>query len=115
MNVLGKVDGKILNGIGSVIWVDVWHVINSRKLSINTCRAIENREVLINSHTTPVGYKHISRSLLEIWQGIRECEEDIYLRKGQWRQLCVWAVRGSCRSLTCWGLAMVVNILLSNH
>lgn len=114
MNVLWKINTQVCNCVGSIIGIDMGHIVNSRELSIDTSGTVENAEVLIDSNAAPMRYEDVSGRLLEVGQGIWECEEDVDLGKGQWRQVCVWAIGSSSSCLAGWRLTLIVDLFLLN-
>ncbi len=48
MDVVWEVNRKVGNCVLSLIWVDVWHVVDSRESTVDTCSQVEEVEVLIN-------------------------------------------------------------------
>jgi hypothetical protein len=91
-----------VDGVLSMIWVDVWHVVNSGKLSIDTRSLIENLEIFIDSNRTPVRNIDVSGGLGEEWQRIWVSEENLNLLKGDWGNVSVWTICVIILVSRCW-------------
>lgn len=48
VNILWKVNSEAVDSVLSVIWVNVWHVVDSRELSIDTSSLVNNLVVFVD-------------------------------------------------------------------
>jgi len=92
VDVLGQEGSKRVDGILSMVWVDMGHIINSRELSIDTSGLIVNFEVLINRNRAPVRNKNVSFGLLEVWERKWVNKEELDLVEGDWSYVIVGTV-----------------------
>lgn len=112
MDILWEVKGKGAYSVGTMGWVHVWHVVNSRKLTINSSTSVEQVEVLIHSNWAPMGDVDVSFSLSERWKRVWECEEKLDLLECCWGDIGVWTVNQASRAWFCWLVTLVVDIIL---
>jgi hypothetical protein len=81
VNVSGQRNSHAINCILSMTWIDMWHIVNSWKLTINSSSFVEYVEIFINWYLTPMGYIYISRCLWKFWKWIWICKEKLDLLK----------------------------------
>ena len=81
MNVSWKWNPHTIDCILPMTWVDMRHIINSWKLTVNSCSFIKYIEIFINWYLAPMGNINISSCFCKFWQRIWICKEKLNLLK----------------------------------
>lgn len=114
-NILRKISAHCWNGIGSLVWINMWLIINSWKLSVNSCSTIEDGKVLINCNRAPVRNKDISVCFAETWKRMHEGKHHGDLFESNWSNIIVWTILKSIIFLFILFMALIVDFLGFNQ
>jgi len=89
MDVLRKIGSHHADRVLTLLWIKIWHVVDSRKLSVDPCCLVEDVEILVNCDRSPVRNVDVSASLSEHGKGVREGEEKLDLVERNGRHILV--------------------------
>lgn len=78
-----KGSSKAVDSILSMARINVRHVVYAGELSVDSSRLVEQVVVFVHGNRSPVRHINVTSSFREVWQRVREIEEQLYLAEGQ--------------------------------
>lgn len=92
MNVLWKLSTHAADGVGTVDWVDLWLVVNSGELAVDSSSIVMQVEVLIDGDVAPLRDVDIPLCLSEGWERMVEVKHNLDLLELHWSVVLIWSV-----------------------
>ena len=109
-DILGQLGGHGTDGISSLVWVDLWLIVDSRELTVNTGSIIMQVEILIDCDVSPMRNIDVSFGFCDSRKRVLHREHQLNLVKSKWLYILVWAVSHSVVQLIAWLLRLEVEL-----
>lgn len=103
---------QTVNSILPMAWIDMRHVIDSGKLTINASCLVEQVEVFIDSNGSPVRNINIPCSFGEVRQRIWEVKEQLNLAECQWLNVFIRSISHFRVFLPGWTFRCIMDVRL---
>ena len=111
-NIHWKRCSQTVNSILPMAWIDMRHVIDSGKLTINSSCLVEQVVVFIDSNGSPVRDIDVPGCFSEVRERIREVEEQLNLTECQWLNVFIWSISHFRVFLPCWTFRCIMDVRL---